>query len=181
MLLLKAPEVNEKDKCYDFRREQVIVRRTHLYYLDFELPANETSANDVTLITQLSIDRLQMIESLSAHWPGPMSIALYLSDAEAQQFRTYVMNSENLSRRKNIAYHIVYREGEFYPVNLLRNVAMNNALTPYLFLCDVDFLPMTGLYQYAKNTVKQYSGKKHVSTHHLDTCDCHYFVMYSIN
>ena len=46
-----------------------------------------------------------------------------------------------------MAYHIVYKEGQFYPVNLLRNVAMKHVGTPYMFLSDIDFLPMYGLYE----------------------------------
>ena len=41
---------------------------------------------DVTLVAQLSMDRLQHLDALVTHWLGPMSLALYMSDAEAQQF-----------------------------------------------------------------------------------------------
>jgi hypothetical protein len=34
-----------------------------------------------------------------------------MSDAEAQQFLSYALSSEVLSSRKNIGYHIVYKEG----------------------------------------------------------------------
>ena len=77
-------------------------------------------------------------------------MALYMSDAEAQQFLRYAQASEVLKNRKNVGYHIVYKEGQFYPVNLVRNVALRNANTPYVFLTDVDFLPMYGLYEYLR-------------------------------
>lgn len=41
---------------------------------------------------------------------GPISLSLYMSDAEAQQFLSYAQNSEVLKNRKNIGYHIVYKE-----------------------------------------------------------------------
>lgn len=94
--------------------------------------------------------RLQMLEAICKHWEGPISLALYMSDAEAQQFLRYAQASEVLKNRKNVAYHIVYKEGQFYPVNLVRNVALKNANTPYVFLTDVDFLPMYGLYDYLR-------------------------------
>lgn len=100
-------EVSE-DECYEFRREQSLVYRTHLYYLDYNYTPEEY---DVTLVTQLSIDRLQMLELLSNHWQGPISLALYVSDAEAQQFLKYAQDSEILMKRKNIGYHIVYKDG----------------------------------------------------------------------
>ena len=65
----------------------------------------------------------------------------------------YALSSDTLLSRRNIGYHIVYREGEFYPVNYLRNVALNQVLTPFVFLMDIDFLPMFGLYDYLKKAV----------------------------
>ena len=67
--------------------------------------------DDVTLVAQLSMDRLQMLETLCKHWSGPISLALYMSDAEAQQFLSYALSSETLMGRKNIGYHIVYKDG----------------------------------------------------------------------
>lgn len=91
-----------------------------------------------------------MLEALCRHWPGPMSLALYLTDAEAQQFLRYVEASAVLSARQNVAYHVVYREGPLYPVNQLRNVALAQSLTPYVFLSDIDFLPAYSLYDYLR-------------------------------
>jgi len=42
---------------------------------------------------------------------GPISLALYMSDTEAQQFLSFVLSCEALAQRKNIGYHIVYKEG----------------------------------------------------------------------
>lgn len=91
-----------------------------------------------------------MLEALCRHWPGPMSLALYLTDAEAQQFLHFVEASAVLSARQNVAYHVVYREGPLYPINQLRNVALAQALTPYVFLSDIDFLPSYSLYDYLR-------------------------------
>ncbi|XP_051234739.1 xylosyl- and glucuronyltransferase LARGE2s [Dicentrarchus labrax] len=147
-------ELDEDDQCYDFRRERLTVHRVHLYFLQYEYTPTEDDT-DVTLVAQLSMDRLQMLEAICKHWEGPISLALYMSDAEAQQFLRYAQASEVLKNRKNVGYHIVYKEGQFYPVNLVRNVALKNANTPYVFLTDVDFLPMYGLYDYLRKTVVQ--------------------------
>lgn len=100
--------LNEDDECYDFRRERILVHRTHLYYLDYDYQPTEW---DVTLVAQLSMDRLQMLETICRHWEGPISLALHMSDAEAQQFLRYAQESEVLMQRKNIGYHVVYRDG----------------------------------------------------------------------
>ncbi|XP_024912919.1 LARGE xylosyl- and glucuronyltransferase 1 isoform X1 [Cynoglossus semilaevis] len=147
-------ELDEDDPCYEFRRERFTVHRTHLYFLHYEYEASVDNT-DVTLVAQLSMDRLQMLEAICKHWEGPISLALYLSDAEAQQFLRYAQGSEVLMSRGNVGYHIVYKEGQFYPVNLLRNVAMRQVNTPYMFLSDIDFLPMYGLYEYLRKSVVQ--------------------------
>jgi len=102
-------QLSEDDECYEFKREQLIVHRTHLYYLEYD--NSSVSAADVTLVTQLSADRLQMLEMLCDHWPGPISLALYMSDAEAHQFLRYAMQTPVLTLRRNVAYHIVYKDG----------------------------------------------------------------------
>lgn len=111
-----------------------------------KLPRGRSAAHAVLLC----FHRLQMLEAICKHWAGPISLALYMSDAEAQQFLRYAQASEVLSARRNVAYHIVYKEGQFYPINLLRNVALANTQTPYVFLTDIDFLPMYGLYDYLR-------------------------------
>ncbi|XP_041131027.1 LARGE xylosyl- and glucuronyltransferase 2 [Polyodon spathula] len=147
-------ELDEDDQCYDFRRERITMHRVHLYFLQYEYTETQGGA-DVTLVAQLSMDRLQMLEAICKHWEGPISLALYMSDAEAQQFLRYAQASEVLKSRKNVGYHVVYKEGQFYPVNLLRNIALRNANTPYVFLADVDFLPMYGLYDYLRKSIIQ--------------------------
>ncbi|XP_013415637.1 LARGE xylosyl- and glucuronyltransferase 1-like isoform X2 [Lingula anatina] len=143
----KLVAINEDDECYEFRRQGALVLRTHLYYIDYDYTP---SPDDVTLVAQLSMDRLQMLEAICKHWEGPISLALYMSDAEAQAFLRYALGSETLMARKNIGYHVVYKDGQFFPVNYLRNVAVRQVNTPYMFLSDIDFLPMYGLYDYLK-------------------------------
>jgi hypothetical protein len=42
---------------------------------------------------------------------GPISLAFYLSDSEAFELLNYIQKSVLLSVRRNIGYHIVYKEG----------------------------------------------------------------------
>ena len=41
-----------------------------------------------------------------------------------------------------------------YPINLLRNVALDQVRTPFVFLSDIDFLPMPNLYSTLKKAVQ---------------------------
>ncbi|XP_011930582.1 PREDICTED: glycosyltransferase-like protein LARGE2 isoform X2 [Cercocebus atys] len=146
-------QLDEEDPCFEFRQQQLTVHRVHVTFLPHEPPPPRP--HDVTLVAQLSMDRLQMLEALCRHWPGPMSLALYLTDAEAQQFLRFIEASPVLAARQDVAYHVVYREGPLYPVNQLRNVALAQALTPYVFLSDIDFLPAYSLYDYLRASIEQ--------------------------
>lgn len=147
----KELDLDKEDQCYEFKRSQQINFRTHIYYIDYEYESRDP--NDVTLVAQLSMDRLQMIEEIAKHWKGPISLALYMSDSEANSFLGYILDSELLKNRKNIGYHIVYKEGDFYPINRLRNIALENVNTPFVFLTDIDFLPAYQLYESLKSSL----------------------------
>ena len=136
----------ESDPCLAFRREVNLVRRTHPFFTEYDYTPRGTY--DVTLTSQLSMDRLHMIELLSTHWDGPMSIALHASDQDAHLLLQFINSSPTLKSRKDIGIHIVYKTGNFYSINYLRNVALENTHTSYVFLSDIDFLPMVGLYRY---------------------------------
>lgn len=140
------------EDCFEFRKAAVLKYRTHLYYLDFDL--GETDDASVTWVAQLSLDRLQMLESLFKSWDGPASLTLYLSDVEVEPFQNFVAQSPVLSGRKNIGYHVVYKHGEYYPYNILRNIALDQVLTPFVFLSDIDFLPMPNSYPVFKKYIR---------------------------
>lgn len=138
--------------CFEFTKEAQMVYRTHIYFFGEDYrPVDEY---DISFVTQLSLDRMQNIETLLKHWEGPISLVLYATDSEVWQFSQYVNNFSLLRKRRNVAVHIVYRQGQFYPVNLLRNVAIGTSRTPYMFLCDIDFLPMFNLYFYLRDATK---------------------------
>ncbi|KAL7289788.1 hypothetical protein TKK_0016191 [Trichogramma kaykai] len=146
---------DEDDSCSKFREGANIIYRTHPFYFEFEY--NIISNADVVLAAQCSTDRMALLEDLSKHWDGPISVALYLSDADVQTFIDFVQNSAELRNRKNIAYHIVYKEGEFYPVNYLRNVAMKYMTQPFIFQLDIDFLPQMNLHKILMDHLIQYN------------------------
>ncbi|XP_013191389.2 xylosyl- and glucuronyltransferase LARGE1 isoform X2 [Amyelois transitella] len=147
-------KMNHSDLCMSFRAAQRAVLRTHIYYMDYSY--NNIDNFDVTLVLQLSMDRLQFLERLVKYWEGPLSAAIYLSDCEVAKFESYIRNlSDTLSSRRNIGYHLVFQQDNVhYPVNYLRNVALSNVDTPYVFLMDADFVPMVGLYEHLREAIR---------------------------
>lgn len=49
---------------------------------------------------------------------------------------------------------------EFYPTNTLRNTGLKHVKTPFVFLVDVDFVPMQMLYQLLRDNVKSFGDLK---------------------
>ena len=143
--------------CTDLIREGRQERRTHLFYTGHFVDPTKQVADDVTLELHVTLDRLvPMLEPMCRHWEGPMSIAVFANDSEVSSLLDLIHSSSVISSRRNIAYHVVYKEGVniYYPINSLRAVAMENAATQYVFLNDMDFLPSFGLYPLLKQTFK---------------------------
>lgn len=127
--------------------------RVYPYFMDLDFEASEW---DVTYVVHLSMDRLQVLHELAHNWQGPISAAIYLHEQETDLLMSFLEASNNLSMRKNIGYHLVFRDHGFsYPINRMRNVALNHTLTPYVFLCDIDFLPSFGLHDYLKESISE--------------------------
>ena len=137
--------------CNEFNNQAQMVLRTHIFFYGQKYRQID---NDVTLVTQISADRLPILNSLIEHWVGPISLAVYCTDNSAWQLWQYLQVSTILRARNNVAIHVVYKEGKLYPLNYLRNVALNAVSTSYVFLSDGDFLPMYRLHSYLKNAAK---------------------------
>lgn len=101
-------QVKEINVCSNFYKAQNETYRTLLFLQKFEYTPTR---NDVTYSTQLSFDRLQMIEELCKLWKGPISFTIYVSDPEFQETMNYIEHSDLLQSRSNIAYHAVFKDG----------------------------------------------------------------------
>lgn len=127
---------------------------------------------DVTLVTQLSFERLYMLEGQCDVWDGVISAAVYIALVDGQAV-TINLESDDMPelkpldevRQKFEQFHrlaeqkslckldmqLVSQEVEsvwlsaLYPVNAMRNRAIANARTDIILLLDVDFWPATEL------------------------------------
>lgn len=88
---------------------------------------------------------MQMLD----RWKGPVSAALYSQNIEADL-------REIAGLRDRVDFHLVGASQGLYPVNTLRNVALNNCRTDYLILADVDFVPNKGIYEYVKKNLPEW-------------------------
>lgn len=97
------------DRCAHFRYVAGLSRRTHPFYLAGDVAAAAPGPTDVTLATQLSVDRLPALERVLSSWSGPASVALHVTDAELDPVTERIQTSKSLRHRNNLAIHVVYR------------------------------------------------------------------------
>ena len=87
-----------------------------------------------------------------------MSLAIQVTDSQVQQVIDFVSQSELLSQRKNIAYHLLFKISPSYPINPLRILGHKFVTTPYVFFNDIDFIPSYGLYDNLKDIISNING-----------------------
>ncbi|KAB0792715.1 hypothetical protein PPYR_14674 [Photinus pyralis] len=130
--------------CSSLPESQMFKRRTLLFIRRFSYAPKE---HDVTLVTQFPYEKLDVFEAMCRRWLGPISATVYLSEADLEKTIDFIEKSSDLKRRYNVAYHAVFKRGEFRPMNYLRNVALRNVVTSHVFLADIDYLPMSKLHK----------------------------------
>ena len=139
--------------CNDFKDQEQKTFITHLFFYGNQYIS--VDEYDVTLVTQMTVNRIQTLHTLLKHWNGPVSIAVYGTESDVLSFIQYVNKFGTLKGRSNVAIHIVYiRKGYYHPINYLRNVAWSAARSPYVFLIDLDFIPSYGLYHYLRKATE---------------------------
>ncbi len=136
--------------CSDMRRR--LTYRVHPYFIRYSYRPRDTA--DISLVAQLSFDRIHMLIRLLEMWEGPVSAAIYMEESEVLQLMEFI-HYMPVFQRTNLALHVVYKKGDFlYPINFLRNIAWNYSTTPYVFLNDVDLMPSLDLYNRLKDALR---------------------------
>jgi hypothetical protein len=113
----------------------------------------------VEIVTQLSIDRIQRLETICSVWNGPIVAAILDEDratekASQQTAQQILQILENVVTSR-VGFHslttiLVSREKSSghcsYPINGLRNIALQSATSEFVFLLDVDCIPSQDLF-----------------------------------
>eukprot|EP00121_Abeoforma_whisleri_P005635 Awhi_evm3s5112 len=131
----------------------------------------------ITIASQGTWNRLEHLQHLAKTWNGPLSFALLVDENEddLDSLNTIIENNVDLQRWVDI--HIVWRKGHsssdddaFYPINMLRNIAMQTVNTDYVFVLDVDVTPNAMQHSYME-MIKE---SKKVSDSEVSKQDCRY-------
>eukprot|EP01083_Nonionella_stella_P300263 1024066_1 len=136
---------------------------------------------EITIVTQTSMDRLHLIEMIASNWRGVISLAIYIRLEEsllhAQQLITE--SFERIETKYDAILDIsllfetdyLYKRqtdkglySVMYPVNHLRNVALQSAKTDLILLTDGDFVTSHAFHDEALQqwdvAMKHYNGNK---------------------
>lgn len=103
-------------------------------FKNWAIPSKDSTHDTITLILQLSVNRLSRLSQLIKEWNGPISAAIVVSNDDEMAIveKWYV-------EQKHVRIHLVYCTYKKYPANMLRNIAMDFAKeSAYYMIVDVD-------------------------------------------
>ena len=101
----------------------------------------QVNRRDITLTTQMSINKIKRLVAIAGRWNGPLSVAMRVSRMEELRlFKDQLVKyREQLDK---VAFHLYFEDkSRSYPNNILRNVALDGVKSDYFALFDVDLLP----------------------------------------
>lgn len=93
----------------------------------------------LTLLSHATPDKLYLLPELVVRFDGPINIAVYCKSNRELQRTQDLMSS--YPERVLFKYRVLVEEGEEYPVNTLRNLAIKAVTTSHFMMLDLDLLP----------------------------------------
>ena len=135
---------------------------TNIFMPSTSCPHNLAGSNiSVSLLTQSSISRLRTLDVTCQRWKSPIIVVIVVSDpldasSTALLQGHFAKWNNTCQQLQVIMYHLDNEtEGtpESYPINSVRNVALEAVTTSHLLMVDVDFIPSQGLDRMIEATI----------------------------
>eukprot|EP00930_Biecheleria_cincta_P004771 TRINITY_DN105700_c0_g1_i1.p1 TRINITY_DN105700_c0_g1~~TRINITY_DN105700_c0_g1_i1.p1 ORF type:complete len:461 (-),score=56.78 TRINITY_DN105700_c0_g1_i1:89-1291(-) len=106
---------------------------------DFKKATGNFSADSVTLTTQCDTHRLLRVRDLASQWQGPISLALMVQQRDLGRVRVQLRDMGEVVD-KFVSVHVMVAENRpaDYPINAMRNLALKQATTEWVFVLDAD-------------------------------------------
>jgi len=110
---------------------------------------------NITLVFHCDVSQLKLINFPMHVWPGPIAIGVYLNLNQLKQeyldiIHYYRTNYDRISLS-------VYSSHDTYPINIVRNRALQLVTTELALILDMDFIPDPGLYNYVMENYEIFS------------------------
>eukprot|EP01132_Coremiostelium_polycephalum_P008037 gene8037-9885_t len=133
--------VNQLTSLGEVTFKYPIEREIDAFYKKKTMPTN---INDISIVSQLDISRFDRLSLCSKNWDGPISIALFVKDpkSDIDKLNQLLESPDHSHMKKNVDIHLVYKstKDKSYPINSLRNIAIEYALTDFVYTVDIDFI-----------------------------------------
>ena len=151
MTLGDMGKLRQEDAVVNIQEERKYPRR------DLYFRRRTGSGGKVTLCTQLTPERLHHLQHIAKHWGGPVSAAIYVGHRNSSQGdeTTAISNFWDTAAddiKSFLDIHLVYDDkrpwfstsagGQQnpYPINLLRQIALDAAQTEWVLLLEADMV-----------------------------------------
>ena len=121
----------------------------------YKMAQGGPSSPKLTICTQLTINRLVRLDAMARSWHGPISAVMYVGyrgdkDEEMAELNEYWKQSDALQTFVDL--HVIFKSEkpwfswkgmvlEPYPINLLRQIAVEYARTDYIMYAEGDMVP----------------------------------------
>ena len=104
----------------------------------------------VTLVMQSTADRLWILRRTCQRWTDPISLVLFLDSEEQASAADATLAENGVCPQLTIVRHMMDSNLEengkdMYPVNRLRNLALDTVQTSHVLTIDIDFVPSESL------------------------------------
>jgi hypothetical protein len=145
-----AFQLNKKNWCPNTEKWQQkhcvdVYPKTDIHLFESNKPEITWHPREITLTTQISYDRIWRLMELAREWNGPISVAIWVPAGRVLELFLELLRMPPPPR---IDIHIVFQATHSpYPINLLRNVALEYAQTDMTFIIDADFIPSFDIYR----------------------------------
>ena len=123
--------------------------KNRLVLHEYLKPLTAPAESKITLVSQFTVDRLDLFEASVKKWKGPATAVILVFDDEWESTLQIIHKAYEKSKAlsKYATIHIVKedfkmkRDRFIYPVNFLRRVGLNATTTDYVFYVDADIIP----------------------------------------
>jgi len=107
----------------------------------------------ITLTAQCDKSRMDRIGQMAEMWNGPISLAVLVQSSEVSEVHERIFNMDD-HIKNTVSFHVMEadKKWKFYPINAMRNLALENAKTEFVLVIDIDenIMPMKQHLQYMK-------------------------------